>query len=410
MRRNTAFRGAVAATGAIALVAAIAGCSTNGGTGSNGDDKAPIVIGYNDDMSGPISFAGLTNLAGVETYFDYVNEEKGGINGHPVELVALDTRADGATSIANFKELVEDHGAIAVLGNSASGAWAATAPLAGEYEVPQLGYGNADDYFATYTPYMFKTGMTQDQQGELIAQVAEDYLFEGKSDDLKIAIYAMETASGPIFIESIEEIAADRGWEIVQVQTAAVGATDCTAQAAQVAAANPDVVFGNITSVGEDIVCFQQLQTRGYDGPWVNTNSSAAEGTYSTLATDKWISIRPFSWWEDDSVDGVADLFERADKYGHASQLGAYSADGYIAAMILEAALLECGEDCTGPELQKALESLNGVDTKGIAGPLLGFTDGDYGHTVPQARAFVWDAAAGRSVPLTDWLTLSGRG
>src|SRR5688572_5830943 len=118
------------AVGALALTACASdpaeeAAADSGDSAATGD---PYVIGFNDDLSGPISFAGLTNLAGIETYFDYVNEEKGGVNGHPIELVKLDNRADGATATANYTQLVEDEGALAVLGNSASSAWAPSGP------------------------------------------------------------------------------------------------------------------------------------------------------------------------------------------------------------------------------------------------------------------------------------------
>lgn len=414
MRRNLVFKRSVAVLAAAAAVAlAVAGCAAPGdpNEGDNGgvENTDPFVIGVNDDLSGPISFAGLTNLAGIETYFDYVNEEKGGVHGRQIELVTLDTRADGATSIANYQELVEDHGAIAVMGNSASAAWAVTGPLSDEYEVLQIGYGNADDFFTTYHPWLFKNAMTQDQYAPLLENVVESHLFPDDSSDLRVAVYAMETASGPPFIAAVEGLAAEKGWEIVQSQTAAIGATDCTAQAAQVASAEPDVVFANITSVGEDIVCFQQLQARGYEGAWVNTHSSNAESTYEALQSPNFISSRFVSWWEDDSVPGIQDLVERAEAYGHSDQLGAYSTDGYVAAILIEAALLECGQDCTPTALRDALSSLSDVDTGGIAGPALGFTSGDLGHTFPQVRAFVWDPDAGRSTPLTDWICVPGR-
>lgn len=380
--------------------------SDTGGPAATGD---PYVIGFNDDLSGPISFAGLTNLAGIETYFDYVNEEKGGVNGHPIELKSLDNRADGATATANYTQLVEDEGALAVLGNSASSAWAASGRLAAQLKVPQMGYGNADEYFTTYNPYLFKNGMVVTQQDELLAQVVEDYLFEGESDGLSVAILASDTASGPLHIDAVEQAAGEREWEIVETQLVAIGATDCTAQAAQIAQASPDVVLSNVTSVGEDIICFQQLQARGYEGPVVNTNSSSTENTYKTLASPNWISLRMYSWWEDEAEEGMVTMRERAETYGHAGQLGAYSSDGYVAAMAIEAALLECGDDCTGEKVQVALEALEGLDTEGIAGPAFGWVDGDLGHTIPQARAFVWDEEEGKSVPLTDWLCVPDR-
>jgi branched-chain amino acid transport system substrate-binding protein len=404
-------RGVLATTVVSALMLAGCGGSSAGGTASGGASggatKSPYVIGFNDDLSGPISFAGLTNLAGVQTYFDYVNKEKGGVNGHPITLKTLDSKADGATAISNVKSLVEEK-ALAILGNSASSAWVASGTLADSTKVPQMGYGNADKYFQTYDPYMFKNGMLGTQQAELLAQVVEGTLLKGKSG-LKVAILASDTASGPLHIAAVKEAAAKRSWTIVETQNVKIGATDCTAQAAKLAASKPDVIMSNVTSVGEDIICFKQLTTKGYGGPVVNTNSSAVEATYKTLANKNWVSLRQYNWWQDATATGSVTMRARAKTYGHDSKLGAYSSDGYVAATAIEAALLTCGDDCTGEKVQAGLEGLRNVDTGGIAGPAFGFEKGDRGHTVSQARAFQWDAAKGQTVPITDWLCVAGR-
>lgn len=407
MRRNPATMTGVAAVATVSLLS-LAACASggSGATPSEGGDKEPYVIGYNDDLSGPISFAGLTNLAGVETYIDYINDE-GGVNGHPINLVKLDTRADGATSVSNYKQLVEDEGALIVLGNSASSAYAATGPLGEQYEVPMLGFGNADDFFATYHPWLFKNGLVGTQQAELLAQTVEEV--RDDVDGLKVGILASDTASGPVHIDAVNEIAEEHDWEVVETQLVAIGATDCTAQAAKLAASGADIIMSNVTSVGEDIICFQQLQQRGFEGEVFNTVSSATENTYATLKSPNWIGLRNFTWWEDDSVPGIADMASRAEEFGTADQLGAYSTDGYIAAILAVSALESCGDECTGTTVRDALEGLTNVETGDIAGPALGFTTGDLGHTIPQSRAYRWDDAEGKSVPVTDWLTVPGR-
>src|SRR4029453_14371420 len=137
----------LAATAAVALIAS--GCSKDD-SGSEGEGGA-YGIGFNDDLSGPISFAGLTNLAGVQTYIDYINDN-GGVNGRKIDLKKLDTKGDGATALANARQLVQDDKAIAILGNSASSAWSASGPVAEQQKVLQMGYGNADEFFTTYNP------------------------------------------------------------------------------------------------------------------------------------------------------------------------------------------------------------------------------------------------------------------
>ena len=405
MRGST--RGLTAAIAVVALVALTACAADDSGSDSGGKGGgSPYVVGFNDDLSGPIAVSGTTGLAGFQTYFDYLNKSQGGINGHRIEVKVLDTRADGATSIANYKQLV-DEGAIVVGGNSASAAWAATGPLASQLKVPQIGFGSADAFFTTYDPYMFKTSMPLAQQVSLMGDVVSNYLFKGKTD-LRIALNALDTASGPPYIDAVKALAKKKGWTIVASQSTKAGATDCSAQAAVIAASKPDVVLGS-QSTGEDVVCFNQLTTDGYKGPVVNDWFSPGEATMRTLHSDRWITLRMYNWWDDPTNAGTKTMQQQAVKYGHIGQFGAFSSDGYMSAVLIAAAIKTCGDDCTGEKVATALEKLKNVDSNGIAGPALGYTKGDNGHIVPQARFFVWDAATQHSKPYTDWLCLPGR-
>jgi branched-chain amino acid transport system substrate-binding protein len=393
----------------IALAAAITLAACSGGaspsaSGSGSGSKTPYVLGFNDALTGTIAFAGTTNLAGFQTYIDYVNDN-GGVNGHPIELKQLDNRSDAATSIANYKQLVSE-GAIGVFGNSASSAMIATAPLSESLKVPQMGYANADDFYTTYHPWVFKNGITLKQQVQLQGELITNTLYKGKSTKgLKVAIAQTSTASGPPFTEAVQALAKKNGWDVSTTQQVAVGATDCTTQAGLIVSSGAQIVLGNVTSVGEDVVCMRALLARGFTGKFVDQNSSVSEKTYQTLATDQWISLRLVNWWSDTTNPGTKAMQAQAKKAGTLSQLGDYSSDGYVAAVLAVKALESCGDKCTGTTLRDGLEKLKNVDTNGIAGPKTGFTTGDYGHTFPQARFFQWDAAKNQSQPIGDWLS-----
>jgi branched-chain amino acid transport system substrate-binding protein len=402
-------RGVIVAT-ALASALALASCSAGGGTNtpesSGGASKAPYKIGFNDDLSGPISFAGVTMLAGFQTYIDHVNSE-GGVNGHPLEVQALDTRADGATSIANYKQLVEEFDALIVGGNSASGAFVATAPLAEEYKVPMFSQGAPDEFIADYHPWLYKSSMTISGQVDLMSQLLKDKIFPGsKSDGLKIGVLALDTAVGPVWFQAFQDAADKEGWEIVDQELVKPGATDCTAQAAKVAAAQPDIVLGSQTG-GDDIVCFNQLKTNGYEGIYVSSINSPGENTYKRLASEDWIGLRTSTWWDDTSVEGTGAMLQQAVDFGHIGQFGSFSSDGYVQAAMIVDSLEECGDECTPEAVRDGLEALPVLDTRGVGAPANGYTDGDFGHQFKQARFFIWDDAAQHSVPYTDWMCLS---
>lgn len=375
----------------------------SGSAGAAAGGGGSVVLGFNDDLSGKIAFAGTTNLAGFQTYVDYVNST-GGVNGTKIDLKVLDNRSDSATSIANYKQLVGD-GAIGVFGNSASSPMIATAPLATSMKVPLMGFANADNFYTTFDPWLFKNSITEVQQVQLQSELITSTLYKGKSTQgLKIAIAQTSTASGPPYTASVQAIAKKNGWNVATVQQIAIGATDCSTQAALIVSSGAELVLGNITSVGEDVVCMRALISRGFTGKFIDQNSSVSEKTYSTLKSPQWISLRIVNWWSDNTNPGTEALQQQAKQVGTTSKLGDYSSDGYVAAELAVDALKTCGQGCTGQKFRDALEGLKNVDTKGIAGPKAGFTTGDLGHTFQQARFFVWDDSKKQSVPLSDWL------
>lgn len=406
MKVNKSVKSGLAIATVLVSVVALASCSSDGGGGSDGEgSKETYKIGFNDDLSGPISFAGVTVLAGFETYIDHVNAE-GGVNGHPIEVKALDHRADGATSIANYKELVDDFGALIVAGNSASGAYAATAPLGEEYEVAMMGLASADDYTTEYHPWLFKDNITLIGQVDLMAQAVETKIFPDDNEGLKIAALGLDTVLGPTFFEAIHAEADKRGWKVVAEELVKPGATDCSAQAAKVVASKPDIIFGSQTP-GDDVVCFNQVKTNGFDGIYLESFSSPGEATHQKLKSTDWIGLRINNWWEDTSIPGVEKMLEQAEEFGHRGNFGSFSSEGYVMAAAIVAALEVCGDECTPTAVRDALEGMETIDTAGVGAPSTGYTDGDFGHEFRQGRFFVWDEAEGRSVPYTDWLCVS---
>jgi branched-chain amino acid transport system substrate-binding protein len=393
---------------AIASMVGLAGCSGTTASSTSTASATPYKIGFNDDLSGPIAFAGVSNLAGFQTYIDQVNST-GGVNGHKIDLTSLDSKADAATSITNYKQLASQDGDIGVFGNSASSAWIATAPLAETYKVPMLGFGNADQYFTTFDKWMFKNSITNSQQVALQGELVSDTLFKGKNKGLKVGALETSTASGPQWLTAVQAVAKSKGWDLSSVQTVDIAATDCSAQAALLVQSGAQVIISD--EIEADVVCASALIQRGFKGKIIETNSGIEEKTFQTLASPQWIAMRTVNWWSDKTTPGTSALISEAKKFGTYSKLGDYSSDGYVAAQIAVAALKRCGAPsaCTGTKYDDALAATKNLDTNGVAGPNLGFTTGPNGHTIPNVRFFVWSASKKQSVPLTAWLCAPSR-
>lgn len=100
--------------------------------------KDPIKIGMSTSLTGPNQQIGLEMKQGVDVYFAKVNES-GGIDGRPLELIALDDRYEPNLVGPNMRTLIDKDGVLAVIGNVGAPTAVVSAPIASEKQVLLFG-------------------------------------------------------------------------------------------------------------------------------------------------------------------------------------------------------------------------------------------------------------------------------
>src|SRR5262249_28360956 len=76
--------------------------------------------------------------------------------------------------------------------------------------------------------------------------------------------------------------------------------------------------------------------------------------------------------------------------------------EGWIAGMVVEAALKAVGWPATPDKLAAAMSSLN-VDTKGLRGGLIELTKAHHFRSQQYYRVYRWDSGKAASVQVKDW-------
>jgi branched-chain amino acid transport system substrate-binding protein len=79
-------------------------------------DKPPVVIGNVGDYSGLIGTLMKGGNVMAQVVARYINE-RGGLDGHPVQMVVGDAGGDPARALSLVRDMVENKGAIALMGN-----------------------------------------------------------------------------------------------------------------------------------------------------------------------------------------------------------------------------------------------------------------------------------------------------
>ena len=93
---------------------------------------------------------------------------------------------------------------------------------------------------------------------------------------------------------------------------------------------------------------------------------------------------------------------QRASKYGELKQAtGAYFTQGYVAGMLVQAALKKCGVNCdTGTQFNTALQKLTSFNADGLSAPPLGLSPTRHVLNL-SAWFFQWSASQNKVVQIS---------
>lgn len=109
-----------------------------------------ILVGASVTLSGPTGFLGEEIIAGIDAYFQEVNEE-GGIQGRNLRLIAYDDANDSSQMLANVRKLVEQDQVIALV----TGLGDAALDYVTQKEVPTISFGVTPGAFSSKYPTVY---------------------------------------------------------------------------------------------------------------------------------------------------------------------------------------------------------------------------------------------------------------
>lgn len=252
-----AFLGAAGAAG----LTSFAGCANL--TGGGGGGEGPMVIGAQYLLSGLAESLGAASRAAAELAVKQVNEEEDGILGREIELIVRDHENSADNANQNFRDLVQNEGATAMIGLTSSGVTLSTAPTVAELGIPfvltDIGTPfitehDEDTYGenAQGQPNIFRTNSNISMNTYGMAKHA----VENFDDVERVANMGPDYAYGWQAWEYFKAFsdALGAGYEYVESQFPEVGASDMTPQINTVENADPDLVFTSFWA--GDVVTF----------------------------------------------------------------------------------------------------------------------------------------------------------
>jgi branched-chain amino acid transport system substrate-binding protein len=326
----------LAACGSSGKTAASAPLSSAGSTGSAGGSTAaaatgtPIKIGTVGQYSGVAGDTSKATADSVVAWSKAVNA-KGGINGHPIQVIVKDDQDNAALSVASVKELISVDHVVALVGNHESGLDATWASYADAQKVPVVG-GVATGAAYSTDPNFFPIGSTGVSGSANYVLAAKDFGKTSYSLVYCAEFPACAQAEGlAVYYTKVLGVTNVPGLSI------SASATSYTAQCTKLKQAGAQAVF-TASSLDVSARFVGECKTQGYtplaiDNPqnWKDSATKDPVWEGAVLASDAPL------WFG--TGNGTAEYLAAMKQYEPSSILNASGTNGWYSGKLFEAIL-----------------------------------------------------------------------
>jgi branched-chain amino acid transport system substrate-binding protein len=279
------------ARGATALIAAtlvVTACgaskstsssTSTGGTSSNNNSasasgtsagidtaKNPIKIGVAVAKTSNVALLGQEQVIGAEIAEKFFND-KGGVNGRPIDVIIEDTAGDENGAINAFNALIRND-VVGIVGPTLSQQAFAADPVAEKAKVPVLGPSNTAKGIPQIGNYIARVSSPV----AVVAPNAVEQALKEKPEIKNVAVaFAQNDAFSSSETKTFQEVVKAKGLNLALVQTFQTTDTDFTSQATAIIEKKPDlVIVSGLAADGGNLV--KQLRELGYKGSIIGGN------------------------------------------------------------------------------------------------------------------------------------------
>ncbi|HKS22067.1 MAG TPA: ABC transporter substrate-binding protein [Thermoanaerobaculia bacterium] len=252
----------------VLLSLSLTGCPPKGESGSGGtnaDNAAggDILVGEYGSLTGNQATFGQSTHQGIIMAADEVNAA-GGINGRKVKILTEDDQSKPEEAANAVTKLISQSSVVAVLGEVASSASLAAAPICQSNKVPMITPSSTNPDVTKKGDYIFRMCFTDDYQGPAMAD------YTAKDLGIKTAAILTDVKNDySVFLgRDFERKFTEDGGKIIAKASYSNGDSDFRAQLTSIKPSNPQILWvpGYYTDVGQ---IAQQARDLGITAPLV---------------------------------------------------------------------------------------------------------------------------------------------
>ncbi len=326
--------------------------------------KEAIKIGAILSVTGPAANLGGPEERTLQMLVEEANK-KGGLSGHPIELLVKDSGGSPEKAISFAKKPIEEDKVFAIIGPSTSGETLKIKGIAEEGKTLLLSCAAAEAIVKPLAKWVFKTPQNDSHAARKILEHIK------KAGLTKVGLVSSNTGFGKAGKEQVEKLAKELGIEIVANEVYEKEATDLTAVVTKLKAAGVQafinwsiepaqaIVLKNARQIGLNVPTYQ---SHGFGNiQYVKAAGPAAEGVIFPAGRLLVADVLPAGHPQ----KAVLTKYKKDYEAAYKEDVSTFGGHGYDAFLILSKVVEKAGLD--RDKARAALEGLQGlVGTAGV--------------------------------------------
>jgi ABC-type branched-subunit amino acid transport system substrate-binding protein len=355
------------------------------------------VVGITAGLTGPAASSQAPIIEALRVYVEQLNA-RGGVNGHPVQLILEDDLADASKAAANVTKLL-NRGDVILIGNSSFST--TYVPVQAETKaagMPLWFVGSVcpKETMPPADPLQFcSTGYSTVYD----SRVALTYIKDTVKGPAKVGMAGMATPLSRTELDVAAKVAPDFDLTSVDVEIIPPSAADYTPYATKLVAANPDWVFA-YGGWSLYVKTFEALRRIGWTGKFICYSNAPAEDELARIKDPSFYIFASNALFRDNTPAHREALAALNNKMNYPATQGA---EGWISGMVLEAALKRVSWPPSPAKMAAALTDLK-VDMQGLRAGELEWTKDNHFRLRQSYKVYHWDNDKQSVVPVSDWI------
>ncbi|MCB1435844.1 MAG: ABC transporter substrate-binding protein [Rhodobiaceae bacterium] len=357
------------------------------------------VVGISGALTGPGAGTYAPVIEAVRMYFDKVNKA-GGINGHKVDLVALDNQSNPSKAAADTKRLLLQDNALIIVNSSLSSTYEPMINETNRAGAPLLFGGSVcpTQVFPKADPLLF---CTTSFGAHYDSNMALAFIKQAAKEDVMIGFSAMAIPVSRGEIDYAEEQAPKMGFKPVAKEIIPPPTANYGPHAVKIKDAGANWVYSWAPWVTQ-IKTFEALRTQGWGGKMIAFGHINAEDELARVKDDGFYVFGANALFQEGLP--IHKEIEETAKAAGATFPVTQLAEGWVVAMALDAALTKTGWPASREKLAAVMNDLE-IDTKGLRGGPVKWTADNHFRTDAFYRVYRWDSAKNAIVSESDWVS-----